>query len=205
MTNSQLAALVLIAQAVLTLVLVVITGLYAWQTRRQADASRFAVDEMRRTREAQARAYVTVELWPWDRNFNLFDLAIRNYGAGAARDVKIRFLPDIPHPGFDGGTLSELEVFRDLPFLAPHDELVFFLGKREHIMDTLRIPQVWEGMAQFTDDTGQHETSIRINLKEIDRLRCTLPYGEPPGAPPIRRGWGRRQLYGETPKTATWK
>lgn len=44
-------------QAVTTLVLVAVTIYYAVQTQSQAWAARSALDEMRRTREAQARAF----------------------------------------------------------------------------------------------------------------------------------------------------
>ncbi|MBM2810492.1 MAG: hypothetical protein HW416_1251 [Chloroflexi bacterium] len=97
-------------QAVTTVILVAVTGFYAWQTQKQARAARATIDEMVRMREAQARAHLAIEIWPWDRRYKLFDLAIRNYGGGPARDVRVVFDPDIRYPQYAGGTMNELEI-----------------------------------------------------------------------------------------------
>jgi hypothetical protein len=100
------------AQVMLALVLVLVTTYYAVQTHRQVSVAEAAIREMQWAREAQAKAYVTLELWPWDRNMALFDIAIRNHGAGAARDIHVVFEPDFLWPaGGIGGTgmISEIE------------------------------------------------------------------------------------------------
>ena len=64
----------------------------------------------------------------------LFDTAIRNHGAGSARDIRIVFEPNFIWPaGAIGGTgtVNEIEFFRDLPFLGPHDEILLFAGTRD--------------------------------------------------------------------------
>lgn len=182
---SSIAAAV---SAVTTIVLAGITGWYAVQTRVQAVASRAAVEEMRAARLAQGRAYVTVELWPWSRGMGLFDFAIRNYGAAAARDVRVTFDPDFRQPQYSGGTINELEVFRRLPFIAPDDEVVFFAGHRPWLWAD-DIPRIWTGRVQFTDDVGSHEMPFEIRLGQFERVAVNLPYGGPRKTPPVRRGW----------------
>ena len=134
-------------QAITTIVLAIITAYYAWQTHGQVKAaedqakasreavlaSQAAVQESRRLREEQARAHVTLELWPWDRRYLLFDLVIRNYGSGAARDIHVNFDPDFRQPQYGGGTMNELELLRDLPFLAPQDEIHYAIGRKDWI------------------------------------------------------------------------
>jgi len=132
----------------------------------------------------------------------MFDLAIRNYGPGAARDMSVRFDEEIPWSA-QGGNLNDLEILRDLPFLAPNDAVLVFLGNRKHLRPPESKLEIWTGSVSFTDHVGTHETKFRINLREFDRLHWPYPGGEPAGAPPIRPGWGR---IGPLPefKQATW-
>lgn len=192
-----------IVLAVITYVYVRLTGSLASASNLQAEVMAKSIEEMRKTREAQARAYVTLELWPWDRNFNMFDLAIRNYGPGAARDICIRFDEEIPWTAH-AGKLNDLEVLRGLPFLAPHDAVIIFLGNRDQISGSESKLEIWKGDVRFTDDVGTHETKFKINLKEFDKLEWPFPGGEPPGAPPIRYGWGRTGPLPERPKEGKW-
>src|SRR5438270_479378 len=106
-------------QTLMALALIVVTAYYAWQTRQQVTAAHRSIDELQRTRKLQAKAYVTLELWPWDRDMDLFDLAIRNHGAAAARDIKVVFEPGFAWPmgGIRAsGNVNDIEVFQDLPF-----------------------------------------------------------------------------------------
>ena len=193
------------AQIGFTGALVLLTVFYAWQTRRQVDASlkqvsasREAVEEMRRTREAQARAYVTVELWPWDRTMSDFDLAIRNYGSGAARDIKITFEQNFRDPRYSNGPrMNELAIFHTLRFLAPHDEFLFFIGTREWLKQP-DIPITWKGVVEFTDDIGRQKMAFELDRSQFEQLSHEVSSS----APLIRRGWGRLQEPEAKPRIA---
>jgi len=167
-------------QAFTTVVLAGITGYYAWQTRRQVNSSVEAVREMQLTREEQSRAYVTVELRPdgqagWDS----LSLAIRNYGAGAARDISVVFNPDVPQPQMPGRTLNELPLFRDLPFLAPRGEVRWHLGLLRNVRKVTNggsAASVWQGKVTFTD-TKKREQAFRLNIEGLEALRSFEPQG----------------------------
>jgi hypothetical protein len=180
----------------------VVTGVYAflvWRTLRAMEQQRIEMQsqraemveqraEMQRTREAQLRAHVTVELWPWDRRYTLFDVGIRNYGAGAARNVRVVFDPDFRQPQYGGGTMNELEMTRHVPFLAPNDEIRWFVGTDRWIYAD-DLPPVWAGRVEYDDAVGHQTVQFTINTRQWDRLRSMLPGDGPEMQPPVRPGW----------------
>jgi hypothetical protein len=190
------------AQVLATVVLLLITAYYAWQTRGQAraahqqvaasreavQASQAAVEETRRLREEQARAHVTLELWPWSRGYGQFDLVIRNYGVGAAWNVHTVFDPDFRQPPYAGGSINELELMKLLPFLAPQDEVHYEVGLRQWV-DAEDLPDLWAGTVHYDDASGSHQEAFLINRRQFDRLGSMLPQGGPRYSPPLRRGW----------------
>lgn len=131
---------------------------------------------------------MTAELWPWDRRLLLFDMVIRNYGTGAARDIRVVWDPDFRQPQYQGGTMNEFEIMKNLPFLAPNDEIVFFAGRHDWL-NADDLPDIWQGTVFYKDDLGDQETVFKINRKQWDRLKSNLPGDGPRVAPPIRRGW----------------
>ena len=189
-------------QVGVTMVLTLITVGYVIQSFRQSSASIKAVEEMRLTRKAQARARIAVELWPWDRRFSMFDLAIRDYGASAARDIRIVFDEGVKNPQVQGNSLNDLGVLKNLPILLPNEEFLLFVGTKPWLLAP-GIPRLWSGKAFFTDDAGEHEEPVEINVGIIDGIDSYLPGPMPKSAPQIRRGWGSLQEPEEQTRMAT--
>ncbi|RJQ04835.1 MAG: hypothetical protein C4551_10170 [Bacillota bacterium] len=120
------------------------------------------------------------------------DLVIRNYGAGAARDVRIVFDPDEDHPQYPGtGTLNEAGIFNHLSFLAPHDQVLFYFGTLARITEIYGKGRVLQGTAKYTDDVGKQQTEFRIELAQFDKIAWLPPsMGHHWSEPPMRPGWG---------------
>jgi len=150
-----------------------------------------AVEETRRVREDQSRALVTLELWPWGPKHVAVRHRDQESRCRLCQGHTHRFEPNFVWPagGIGGtGTINEIEFFRDLPFLGPHDEILLFAGTRDWLNGP-DVPTIWSGTIYFIDDTGPQSLSFRLNLTNLLQMASKLPYGDPSWAPPIRRGW----------------
>ena len=72
-------------QGISTLILVIVTIYYAYQTKKTVRA-------MEQSEENHTRPQVAVFLQQWDDHLSLIDLVIANYGNGIARNIKFNVI-----------------------------------------------------------------------------------------------------------------
>lgn len=113
-------------QALATVVLVLITIHYAFQTQRQ-------VGEMRRTREAESAPYVTASL-ETPHGDDTVSLVVRNHGRTAARDVRVQIDPPIANV-FETDHVAPDFLRGPVPFLPPGREMRTELWSHSHAFD----------------------------------------------------------------------
>lgn len=92
-------------QAVSTFVLVLITGYYAWQTKRN-------IDVVRELEEKRNRPRLSMFLQQRDDWLNWVNLIITNYGNDLARNIKFKINEDIKLWRNDR-TLSQLDIIKN--------------------------------------------------------------------------------------------
>jgi hypothetical protein len=147
--------------SIATAVLVCVTGYYAFQTKRMAET-------MRESLEAQMRPFVVVQVKNRETNAQLLDVIVRNCGGGPAFDFRCTFDPDVPYEIRQEnrmGYLSELSVFRDLPFLAAGDEIKFLLDTSVAYWNDPQKPKRFDAHVAFRDSAGRdYAHTIPVDL-----------------------------------------
>lgn len=118
---------------ILTAVLVVVTGVYAYLTRS-------IVLETVRMRKAQTDPFVSVISEPSEQWVNLIDMMIKNIGLGPAYDIKFQVTPDFQYAR--GKFLSNVPVIKNgIPYLAPDQQIRFLLTEiLEDYQEKIRSP-----------------------------------------------------------------
>lgn len=184
----------------LTSLLVIITGVYAYLTFRLVEGSRASVAAMKAQIEATTRPYVHFDLEPYG---NLVEASLRNTGLTAARRVTVTIAPPLKV-----AVAGEIRPFRlgevPLALLAPNRELREYVGRREHVRslsDDLRfsVSIRYENAAGHIYDeafsvdlsglfemayvarptTAKELQKIAETLKEIQRhIEHTIPHAE---------------------------
>jgi hypothetical protein len=95
---------------------------------------------------------------------NIMDILLRNSGGSPAYGIDCTFEPDLPY--YDKKQLSELAVFRDLPFLEQNQEIRFFFGDFVSIMEDAKFPKITNVELKYTDSKGNHfKERYAINLE----------------------------------------
>ncbi len=88
-----------------------------------------AVIEYRRQKrnsQEQNRPYVIVDL---ERVVSgLFDISVRNIGRSVAKNIKVKFKPNIKPYGSSDIKINDLKFLQNLKFLPPDKDLRFFFG-----------------------------------------------------------------------------
>jgi len=97
--------------AFVTFVLVIITGLYAYWTRRIAQSNEKLIKAMQEEHEAQRRPYIQIRTY--DRLEAIVCLLIKNVGKTAARNVKFEIDQDIFQYGKPERNIKEFPLFKD--------------------------------------------------------------------------------------------
>lgn len=128
----------------LTLLLVLITGFYAWVTHRILKANELAVAAVKEQNEAISRPYVEAKLGLVE-GFPIYVLTIRNLGKTTARNMKFSLDGDFVTSLGADKKLSEYPAFNQvIESFAPNAELNFWLGtgsdvhtNRGEISDTI--------------------------------------------------------------------
>ncbi len=153
---------------ILTAILVLITGFYAWVTHRILQANEAAVRAMEKQSKALSRPYVhaTLSLLV---DTPIYVLTIKNHGRTAAKNLRITM--DRDYPAFGGGdserNLRELFAFREpIESFAPAAELNFWLGTASDVHDPYKeAPEDIEGFRitlkyEFSGETVVEESTI---------------------------------------------
>ena len=106
--------------AILVAILVVITGIYAYQTHRQ-------VRESKAYREMATRPFLSVTIELHEIHFNIINFRVENFGGGPARNIRLR-----PSREFRAGgdaPLSKLGLFTNgMTYLGPGRKIESVLG-----------------------------------------------------------------------------
>ncbi|MCX6565112.1 MAG: hypothetical protein NTW38_01595 [Candidatus Aminicenantes bacterium] len=158
--------------AILTFVLAAISGIYAFLTWKM-------VKETKRMREIQSEPQISIFYKSKDEYINLIDLVIKNIGPGPAYKLAFKASPDFEYS--EGMKLSEMNIFKNgLKYLAPNQELVFFLNSLIEI-SSKKLCSYFDITVNYEDDSGKkYENSYNIDLSEIFGLRHV-------GGPPLKK------------------
>lgn len=154
------------------LIVAVIAGVLVWLQVRHG----------RQVREDQTRPYVIVD---FEFRGSLVMIAVRNLGTTPARDVHIRFDPDLQSPL--ASDPSEFAVFSEgIPMLAPGRAIYHTFGTGPQFFDEAKtvLPLRYEARVQYTNLEGkayedpplvldllpfQHSAVEREDLHQISR------------------------------------
>ena len=154
-------------RALATLVLVAITGFYAFVTFRIMKANERTVTAMSEQTESATRPYVSIGLITVP-NVHLFYLRVTNSGKTGARDVRLTLDRDFYQYGKrDGTNLREVTAFQEpIEQLPPGAEIVFGLAMGPQFvgdqLDSALTPPVFSITATYSygDRTVTEVTTI---------------------------------------------
>jgi len=157
--------------AILTLVLAVITGIYAFLTWRM-------VKETKRMREIQSEPNISIYFKSKEEYIGLIDLIIENIGQGPAFNIKLVVNPDFKYS--NQKNISELNLFKNgMHHLAPGQQIKFFLNSLAAMMAkgcmNFDVIVNYENFA-----SKKFKRTFNIDLSEIMGLRRV-------GDPPLKR------------------
>lgn len=136
----------------LTLVLVIITGFYAWATLRILKANEASVVAMKDQMEAQQRPYVSIVVTVRPGT-TLICLELLNTGKSAASNLRLRMSGDYLFNAEEhGSNLAEAPAFnRPIASLAAGTRLVYLLGMGFNVLgrSDARCPMVFSIHATY--------------------------------------------------------
>ena len=129
--------------AVLAAILVVITGVYAYLTRRQ-------VLESKELREMTIRPTLVVTAEIDETHINVINFRVENIGGGAARNIRLRTSREFMRG--NNRSLNELGLFkRGIPLLSPGRKIETFLASALELLQQEPL----EVTAEYEDATGR--------------------------------------------------
>ena len=147
--------------AILAAILVVITGVYAYLTRRQ-------VIESKELREITIRPALVVTAEIDETHINLINFRVENIGGGAARNIRLRTSREFMRG--NNRSLNELGLFkRGIPLLSPGRNIETFLASAlEH---KLLQQEPLEVTAEYEDATGRKiEETFLVDFAAFENL-----------------------------------
>ncbi len=154
---------------ILTLVLAVITGIYAFLTWRM-------VKETKRMREIQSEPNISIYFKSKEEYIGLIDLIIKNIGQGPAFNIKFTVNPDFKYT--DQKNISELNLFKNgVHHLAPGQQIVIFLNSLVVMIDKKLCMNFDVTVNYVNSARKKFQNTYNIDLSEIVGLRRV---GEPP-------------------------
>jgi hypothetical protein len=149
-------------------VLVLITGYYAWTTRRLLDANLQAVKSMREEIEAATRPYVTVRTHT-SVGRPIIQLTVTNDGRSAAENLAVRLDKDI----YTFGRENDEENLRNKPFFRdviatfpPGGSMVFDLveGWKQHTEEG-EVPAIFSVSASYEFRSKKFLEVTKVDLR----------------------------------------
>jgi len=156
---------------ILTGLLVLITGLYAWATFRILKANERVVEAMKSQSEAMTRPYVTVTPFI-EIGSPVFCLKIKNSGMTTANRLRLSLDKDFYRFGEKGKdrNLADLPAFsNEIDALAPNEEITFTLALapaffNEKADDALTPPQ-FTVTARYSFGGKAYEEAHMVDLR----------------------------------------
>ena len=145
--------------AVLAAILVVITGVYAYLTRRQ-------VLESKELREMTIRPALVVTAEIHETHINLINFRVENIGGGAARNIRLRTSREFMRG--NNRSLNELGLFkRGIPLLSPGRNIETFLASAFELLQQEPL----EVTAEYEDATGRKiEETFLVDFAAFENL-----------------------------------
>lgn len=157
----------------LTLVLVIITGFYAWATFKILRANESVVAAMREQTEAQLRPYVTASI-SVRTGTTLVCLEIQNTGRSPAVGLRLRMDRDFyPHAERrEQENIAKLPAFtQPIESLAPNARLIFILGAGGTIFGTKAddslCPKVFHVHATYTHAGRSYSEDTTLDIRPM--------------------------------------
>lgn len=138
---------------ILTALLVVITGVYAWLTYRISSATEQATQAVLEQNESLTRPYVVVK--PYVASMSRFFLSVENTGASSARNLRLSIDKSFYCIGNESDDLAQTHLFNErVDTFAPGEQVTYFLGLRGNIFsdqaDRSQIPLVFKVTAEYS-------------------------------------------------------
>ena len=145
--------------AILAAILVVITGVYAYLTRRQ-------VLESKELREMTIRPALVVTAEIDETHINLINFRVENIGGGAARNIRLRTSREFMRG--NNRSLNELGLFkRGIPLLSPGRNIETFLASAFELLQQEPL----EVTAEYEDATGRKiEETFLVDFAAFENL-----------------------------------
>lgn len=154
---------------VLTALLVVITGFYAWVTFRMLKVNKLVVQAMREARDAEVRPYVTINVFHIPKN-PVFYLRIANTGRTGATNLRLVLDRDF----FQYGQQNQPNLKNSVAFqqpieqLPPGAELVFGLAQGFVVLNAANqhlTPPVFSVQATYSFGSQTFSETTTIDLR----------------------------------------
>jgi hypothetical protein len=170
---------VAIAQIVTAMTTVFYAGVFALGYYLLIKGNRQTLREMREQRISGGRPQVIVQA-RYDR-LPMVDLVVRNFGAGAAKDITFAFSD--PLEDSTGFVLSELPYLKEgMSFLGPGEEVACAWDNLDDLARSLREKGPERGIVvkvRYEDLAGEaYETEWRINPLIYEHNRHVLPHNQ---------------------------
>jgi hypothetical protein len=165
---------------ILTFLLVIITGIYAYLTFRILQANRASVSLMASQIEASTRPHVTLSLERERAGFYSFEVS--NRGRSAARQLRLTCDPEI-RPVSAAGSVVQVGkptdatgLFRHpITYLAPDQTIRVLFGHYSGIRDS--YPDLRFKIALAYDGVGQsYSEKVELSLKPTDETSHLAEY-----------------------------
>ncbi|MBM4338231.1 MAG: hypothetical protein FJ110_01680 [Deltaproteobacteria bacterium] len=165
---------------ILTAILVIFTGFYAWATFRILKANEKVVEQMRYQQEATQRPYISISPVLYPENPIVF-LKIKNSGLTAAHNVRLSLDRDFYQFG-EKREESNLKSFRaftePIDSFVPGGEMLFYLAQSFVIFGEKTDPSLTPSCFTITAEYEYHSKKVRektiIDLRPY--LASTFPY-----------------------------
>lgn len=154
--------------ALLTLVLIVVTAVYVYLTGR-------LVRENIALREDATRPLLAVTTSLHEAYIHIINLLIENVGGGAAHDIRLRTSKPFTLDRHE--RLDEIGPFKKgITYLGPHQRLEFFLANAIGNLDELK-KQLLQIEAEYSDNVGKtYRKTFVIDFGELEGIsRVSTP------------------------------
>ena len=160
---------------ILTALLVLITGFYAWVTFRILEENERVVEVMRQQSESLVRPYVTVTPFI-ERNSPAFILSVKNTGKMPAVKLRLKLDKDFYSFGDKNRNIAEFPAFLNIiDSFAPNEELLFSLDMGTHLFteEEYMNPKQFTVTAVYSFGEIQVEEEHAIDLRSY--WRANIP------------------------------
>jgi len=164
---------------ILTALLVVITGFYAWATLRILRANEAVVQVMKDQLEAQSRPYLHPSLFVVPGT-NIFGLRIKNTGKAAPNNLRLSIDKDffLFAKKKEGQNLRDMNAFsQPIASFPPDAEIEFWLAQGPNIFaenaDQTVVPHVFSIQADYTFSGRTVSESTSLDFRPY--LNANIP------------------------------